>query len=296
MSTKRDYYEVLGVQKNASEADIKSAYRKLALKWHPDKNQDKKEEAETKFKEINEAYQVLSDPKKRQTYDQFGHAAFDPSGGMGGAGNPFAGGFQSGPFTWTYTSGGPGAGGMGGAQGFAGGDFGDPFDIFEQFFGGGFARAARRPRYTLTIDFMEAVKGVTKEVEIDGKKTKIKVPAGANDGTRIRFSDFDISIDVRPHAKFRRDGYDLFLDQTISFPTAALGGTVEVNTIDSKLKLKVRPGTQSHTLVRLRGEGVPHVKGHGKGDLYVRMIVQVPEKLSGAEKKALEAYKKVSQK
>jgi len=295
MATKRDYYDVLGVAKGASAADIKSAYRKLALKWHPDKNQDKKAEAETKFKEINEAYQILSDEKKRQTYDQFGHAAFDPSFGMGGAGgygggNPFAGGFQQGPFTWSYS------GGQSGAQGFNPEDFGDPFDIFEQFFGGGggFARAARRPRYSLTIDFMDAVKGVSKEVEIEGKKHTIKVPAGANDGTRIRFADFDVSIDVKTHPTFKRDGNDLFVDQKIAFTTAALGGSIEVQTIDSKLKLKVRAGTQSHTLVRLRGEGVPHLRGSGKGDLYVRLIVEVPEKLTSKQKKALEEFQKES--
>lgn len=294
MATKRDYYDVLGVSKTATAADIKSAYRKLALQWHPDKNQDKKEEAEAKFKEINEAYQILSNEQKRATYDQFGHAAFDPSSGMGGAGgmggNPFGGfgGFQQGgPFTWTYTS------NSGGPQGFNAEDFGDPFDIFEQFFGGGgFARAARRPRYTLRIDFMEAVKGVTKEVEIEGKKHSIKVPAGANDGTRLRFTDFDISIDVGTHPTFKRDGYDLFIDQKVSFAILALGGQIEVQTIDSKLKLKVRAGTQSHALIRLRGEGVPHVRGNGKGDLYVRLLVDVPEKLTAKQKKALEEYQK----
>jgi DnaJ-class molecular chaperone len=282
MATKRDFYEVLGVDKSASAADIKSAYRKAALKWHPDKNADKKEEAEAKFKEINEAYQVLSDEKKKQAYDQFGHAAFDPASGMGG--NPFSGGFRQGPFTWSYQSG--GANPFGGEQ-----DFGDPFEIFEQFFGGGFARAARRPRYSLRIDFLDAIKGVEKEVEIDGNKKKIKVPAGANDGTRIRFEDFDITIDVGTHPKFKRDNYDLFLDEEIPFTLAALGGQAEVETIDKKLKLKVRPGTQSHTLVRLRGEGVPHIRGGGKGDLYVRLIVKVPEKLSKEQKKALEKFR-----
>lgn len=271
MATKRDYYEILGVTKQVSEADLKSAYRKLALKWHPDKNPNNKAEAEAKFKEINEAYQVLSDAKKRQQYDQFGHAAFDPASGMGG--NPFTGGFQQGPFTWSYSS-------SGGESPF-GADFGDPFEIFEQFFGGGFGqRVQRRPRYSLQIDFLEAVKGVTKEVTIDGKKHSIKVPAGANDGTRIRFQDFDITIDVRSHAYYRRDGNDLYIDHQIGFTLATLGGVTEVDTLDKKLKLKVRPGTASHTMVRLRGEGVPYLQRSGKGDLYVRLIVQVPTKLS----------------
>lgn len=281
MSNKRDYYDILGVKKTATKADIKSAYRKAALKWHPDKNQDKKKEAETKFKEINEAYQVVSDPAKRQKYDQFGHAAFDPSSGMGG--NPFAGGnpFGGGGQTYTYS---------GGQNPFQNADFGDPFDIFEQFFhgGGGFRQAQRRQRYTLSIEFVEAIKGVTKEVQIEGKKHKIKVPPGANDGTRLRFSGFDISIDVRTHPVFKREGYDLFIDQKIPVSTALLGADVEVKTIDQSLKLKVRPGTKSHTMVRLRSEGVPHIRGRGKGDLYVRFIIDIPEKLNRKQRKELE--------
>lgn len=289
MATQRDYYEILGVDKSASDSEIKAAYRKMALQWHPDKNPNNKAEAETKFKEINEAYQVLSDKQKRQTYDQFGHAAFDPASGMGG--NPFSGGFrQGGPFTYTYTT---------GSNPNMDYDFGDPFEIFEQFFGGGFGgggfgRAARRPRYSLTIDFMEAIKGTTKEVSIDGKKRTIKVPAGANDGTRIRFDEFDITINVRPDKRFKRDGYDLFIDHTIPFTQAALGGVAEVETIDTKLKLKIRPGTASHTLVRLRGEGVPYLQSSGKGDLYVRLIVKVPEKLTREQKRLLQELAKTN--
>lgn len=288
MATKRDYYEILGVSKTASDSELKSAYRKMALKWHPDKNPTNKEEAETKFKEINEAYQVLSDKQKRQTYDQFGHAAFDPASGMGG--NPFSGGFrQGGPFTYTYTT--------SGNPNMDFGDFGDPFEIFEQFFGGGFTnggfgRAARRPRYSLTIDFMEAIKGTTKEVTIEGKKHTIKVPAGANDGTRIRFDNFDVTINVRPHERYRRDGYDLFVDHFVPFSVVALGGTTEVDTLENKLKLKVRAGTASHTLVRLRGEGVKYLQSAGKGDLYVRLIVQVPEKLTKEQKQAVQELQK----
>lgn len=281
MATKRDFYEVLGVKKGATDAEIKSAYRKMALKWHPDRNQDKKEEAEKQFKEINEAYQVLSDPQKRKTYDQFGHAAFDPASGMGG--NPFGGGFRQGPFTYTYTT----SGGFGGQNT----DFGDPFEIFEQFFGGGFggfSQAARRPRYSLSISFMEAIKGTTKEVSIEGKKHTIKVPAGANDGTRIRFDSFDVSINVETHPRFKRDEYDLYVDHVIPYSLATLGGTTEVETIDQKLKLKVRAGTASHTMVRLRGEGVPHLQSRGKGDMYVRLIVQVPESLTSEQKEILQ--------
>lgn len=279
MPTKRDYYEVLGLKKGASTADIKAAYRKMAMQYHPDRNKEK--DAETKFKEINEAYQVLSDDKKRQTYDQFGHAAFDPASG-GAAGNPFAGGFQNGPFSWSYNT------SSGGSNPFEGMDFGDPFDIFESFFGGGMRGGQRRPRYSLEIEFMDAVKGATKNVEIDGKKHTIKIPAGADDGTRIRFENFDITLSVRNHPDFKRDGADLYVDQFIPYTMAVLGGTAEVPTLDGKLKMKVRSGTQSHSLIRLRGEGVQHLQGRGKGDLYVRLIVKVPEKVNREEKKVLE--------
>lgn len=284
MSAKRDYYEVLGVNKTATAADIKSAYRKLALKFHPDRN--KEAGSESKFKEINEAYQILSDPKKKQTYDQFGHAAFDPSSGMGGGQGPFGGfgGGQAGGFDWSsYST----SGGQGGAE-F---DFGDPFEIFEQFFGGGFSGGGarrRRPHYSLQIEFMEAINGVTKEVEIEGKRQKIKVPAGANDGTRIRFENFDVSMSVGNHPRFKRDGYDVFVDEKIPFSTAALGGQIEVETLEGKVKLKVRSGTPSHSLIRLRGEGVQHLQGRGKGDMYVRLIVDIPEKMTREQKRAVE--------
>lgn len=283
MTTSRDYYDVLGVSKTATEAALKTAYRKLALKWHPDRNPTNKVDAETKFKEINEAYQVLSDPKKKQMYDQFGHAAFEQGGG-GAAGNPFAGARQ-GPFTWSYST--------GGGAGQSNYDFGDPFEIFEQFFGGagfGFGTAQRRPRYSLQISFEDAVKGGTKTVAIDGKQHTIKIPAGADDGTRVRFENFDVTFNVAPHARFKRDGSDLLVDHHIPFTMAALGGTAEVGLIDGTIKLKVRPGTQSHTMVRLRGEGVPHLRTSGKGDLYVRLIIDIPEKLSREQKEMLERW------
>jgi len=281
MTTKRDYYEILGVEKTASQADLKKAYRKLALKFHPDHN--KSADAEEKFKEINEAYQILADEKKRQAYDQFGHAAFSGASGMGS--NPFAGGARSGPFTYTYTS--------TGDNPFGGFDFGDPFEIFESFFGGGFTRQARRPRYSLRVEFMEAVKGVTKEVEIDGKKHKIKIPAGASDGTRIRFDEFDVSLDVAPHPEFKREGYDIYLDKEIPLSLAVLGGTQQVKTLDGTLNLRIRPGTQSHTMVRLRGEGVRHIRGGGRGDLFVRIKVKVPEKLSREQKRLYEGLREL---
>lgn len=291
MATKRDYYEILGINKSASDAEIKSAYRKAALQWHPDKHPTNKEEAEAKFKEINEAYQVLSDKQKKQAYDQFGHSAFEGAAGMGG--NPFGGGFRQGPFTWSYsTSGGNPFGGFADDAGF-----GDPFDIFEQFFGGGFGGAygrQRKPRYSLTIEFMDAVKGTEKTVKVDGKERKIKIPAGAGDGTRIQFDEFEITLDVKPHDRFTRDGYDLFINEDISFVTAALGGDIQIPTLNKPIKMKVRAGTQPNTLVRLKGEGVPHVRGSGKGDLYVRLKVVVPEKLNNKQKQLLKQFEAAS--
>ena len=292
MATKRDYYEILGVSKNASSAEIKSAYRKLALEWHPDRN--KKPEANDKFKEINEAYAVLSDPKKKETYDQFGHSAFQP--GMGGAGGqgPFGGFRQQGPFTYYYSTGGQGGSPFGGA------DFIDPVEIFEQFFGGGFSGRgahARRPReaYEMTVDFMEAMKGVTKEIHLprggagEGSMQKtIKIPAGVDTGSRIRFEDFDIVVRVRPDRKFTRQGDDLIVEKEITYVQAALGAVVDVPTIDGDVKIRIQPATQPGTLVRLRGKGAPHVRGSGRGDEYVKILLQVPTHLTRRQKELLE--------
>ncbi|KXK12057.1 MAG: Curved DNA-binding protein [Microgenomates bacterium OLB23] len=232
-----NYYEVLGVSKTATKAEIKSAYRKLALKWHPDKNKDAG--AEAKFKEINNAYEVLSDEKKRQTYDQLGHDMYTrtggKAGGYGGAGGA-GGAYQQGPFTWTYTS------GQGGNP-FEGADFGgfsDPFEIFESFFGGGgFGRQQRKPAYQLSITFDEAVHGVEKNIEIDGKKRKVKIPAGVDSGMRIRFDDFDLHIAVAADKLFKRDGQDIYVTVDLPFTKAILGAQVEIPTLDKK-SLKLR--------------------------------------------------------
>ena len=287
MATKRDYYDVLGVSKNASGPEMKKAYRKLALQWHPDRN--KSPEANEKFKEINEAYEVLSDAKKKEAYDQFGHAAFE-QGGMG-AGGPFGGypggetrTYRQGPFTYTYATSG------GGGTPFDGFDFSDPFEIFNQFFGGAspFGRTQRIPRYSLGLTFMEAAKGVEKEVVIQGKVKKIKVPAGVDEGSQIRFNDFQVTIDVKPDRFFKREGADVIIDLEVPLVTAILGGTVSVPTIDDEVKLKIRSGTQSGTLVRLRGRGIKRLHGFGRGDQYVRLLVKIPSKITRQQKEVLE--------
>ncbi|HZZ98705.1 MAG TPA: DnaJ C-terminal domain-containing protein [Candidatus Saccharimonadia bacterium] len=292
MATSRDYYDVLGVSKTSSAAELKSAYRKKALELHPDRN--KSPDAETKFKELNEAYQVLSDEQKRKTYDQFGHAAFE-QGGMGGAGNPFAGGNPFGGFQYSYTQ----SGGQG-QQGnpFAGFDFGeggDPFEVFEAFFGGnpfGGRAAKRKQRYSLTVSFREAAKGAEKTVQVDGKQHHIKIPAGSDEGTRIRFTEFDITLEVQPDPVFKRDGYDLFIDRVIPLSSAMLGTEISVPTLDSEVKIKIRPGTQPNTMVRLREHGIQHLHGRGKGDLYIRLIVNVPSKLSRRQRELIEEFER----
>lgn len=282
MITKRDFYEILGVAKTASAAELKKAYRQLALKYHPDRN--KAADAATKFKEISEAYEVLSNPEKKQTYDQYGHAAFDPSQGFGaGAGGQQT--YRQGPFTYTYTTG-------GGGGGFDFGGFSDPFEIFESFFGGGspFRQARQLPRYGIQIDFMEAAKGCQRTLVHQGKEYTIKIPAGSDDGTRIRFEKFYVTIEVRPDRRFKRDGLDIFIDEPITFSQAALGAVISVSTIDGELKLKVRPGTQSGTLIRLRGQGMPVLRGRGRGDQYVRLVINIPEHLSRRQRQLLEEF------
>lgn len=280
---KKDFYEILGIAKGASKDEIKSAYRKMALKYHPDRN--KEANAEEKFKEINEAYEVLSNDQKKSAYDQFGHAAFDPNAG------PFGGrtySQQNGPFNFTYTQSG---GNVGGAD-FDFGGFSNPFDIFEQFFGGGFNFAGQQGKrletYKISLSFLEAANGCEKEVNIDGKRKKIKIPAGVDDGQRIKFNDFILYIDVQPDKIFKREGNDIFVTISLSFSQAALGTNVEVPTLTGEsLKIKVKSGTQPNTLIRLRGKGIKNIHGFGSGDLYIRLMVQVPTRLSSRQKDLL---------
>lgn len=307
MATKRDYYEILGVNKSASADEIKSAYRKLARKHHPDI--DKTEGASERFKEIGEAYQVLSDPQKKGAYDQFGHAAFDrsqgfPGGGAGAGGfNPFGGG--GGWQTYSWSSGGR-SGGAGPNVQFDFGGFEDPFELFEQIFGGGFGGfARRRPTYQLNITFDEAIHGVTKEVEIESrdqqgrihrKRMKIKVPAGVDNGTKVRFGDLDIVFNVSRDPKFLREGADVFSEITVSIPQLVLGDVFEVDTVQGKVKVRVPHGTQPGSLVKLKGKGVPRLGGTGHGDHYVRVNLAVPQNPSKQEKQLYEELKNLSSK
>ena len=349
---KRDYYEVLGVAKTASADEIKKAYRKLAMKHHPDRNPDDKS-AEDKFKEANEAYEVLSDEDKRAAYDRHGHAGVDPN--MGGFG---------------------GQGGFGGGAG----SFSDIFgDVFGDIFGGGGQRGGGQRanrgsdlRYTLELDLEEAVRGTTVQIRVpklstcevcDGsgakkgttvdtcrtcggagqvrmqqgffsvaqtcptcrgrgktikdpcnachgqgrvekaKTLEVKIPAGVDSGDRIRLSgegeagmnggpsgDLYVQVAVRPHKIFERDGADLYCEMPISFADAALGGELEVPTLDGRVKLKIPEGTQTGKLFRLRGKGVAPVRGGGTGDLLCRVAVETPVNLSKRQKELLREF------
>ena len=355
---KRDYYEVLGVQKGASEEEIKKAYKKMARKYHPDLNPGDKD-AEEKFKEVNEAYEVLSDSEKKARYDQFGFAGVDPNFGAGG-------------------------GGYGGGAGF---DFGDLGDIFGSFFGGGFGggQTRRNPnapqrgesiRMNLTISFEEAAFGCEKELTVDryescetchgsgaapgtspetcpdcggsgvvqtrrqtpmgvfastapcsrcggrGKiikepckdcrgsgmvrrrrKIQASVPAGIDNGQTISIrgqghagknggpaGDLLVTITVRPHELFRREGTSVLCEAPITFTQAVLGAELEIPTIDGKVKYDIPEGTQSGTTFRLKGKGIPALNGRGRGDQYVTVYIETPRNLNREQKEALKKF------
>ncbi|MWQ16742.1 molecular chaperone DnaJ [Glaesserella parasuis] len=344
--SKKDYYEVLGLQKGESEQEIKRAYKRLAAKHHPDKNQGSKE-AEEKFKEIKDAYEVLGDNEKRAMYDQYGHQAFEHGGGAGGFG------------------------------GFGGGGFGGFEDIFSEMFGGGFGGGARRQRvvrgddlrYDLEITLEEAVRGVKKDIRIrtlvqcdtchgsgaeagskvetcphchgsgrvrrqqgffmtetvcpschgtgkkidkpckschgDGRVEKTKnlsvtIPAGVDTGNQLRLSgegaagengapagDLYVVIHVKDHDIFVRDGSNLYCEVPISFTMAALGGEIEVPTLDGRVKLKIPAETQTGKLFRMRGKGVTSARGGYAGDLICKVIIETPVSLNEEQKELL---------
>ena len=360
MASKRDYYEILGVDKGVTPEDLKKAYRKLAAQHHPDKNPDDRKGAEEKFKELGEAYEALSDPQKRAAYDRYGHAAFDPAAGRG-------------------------AGAASGAGGGAGG-FHDPFDIFREVFGGGFddvfgggggGRGNSRGRgsdlrYDLEITFEEAARGCEKEIHFNkldtcphctgsgaepGSKVStcptcdghgqvavragfiqmaqtcprcrgtgkfieksctrckgegrvkhkasinLRIPAGIDDGTRLRSAghgeggvnggpsgDLLVVIHVKEHELFKRDGADLFFDVPISFARAALGGEIEVPTLDGKALVKIPAGSQHGRQFRLKGKGLPDLRSRTPGDLHVRILIEVPTQLNIEQRERLQAF------
>lgn len=278
-----DYYNVLGISKNASEAEIKTAYRKQALKWHPDRN--KTTEANSKFKDVTKAYEVLSDPKKREMYDQYGESAFNRGGPGGAGGGQYS---QQGPFN-VYTD----FGGTGGFEGVDFSGFSDPFEIFEQFFGfqspfsRGRRRQQRRDVYEITLTFEEAVHGVKKTMIVKGEEKSFQIPSGVDDKMTIRFSDFDLQVRVKPHPYFTRKGQDIYFEKDISYSLAVLGGVVEVPTINGTIKLKIRPGTQPGTTVKLHDQGVPYPQSNRKGDQYVVYKINTPSRVSSRAKELL---------
>ena len=296
MAEKRDYYEVLGVSKNASDDEIKKAYRKLAVKYHPDRNPGDKE-AEAKFKEINEAHEVLSDKQKRARYDQFGHAGVGGAGfgggnPFGGAGNPFGGGFNYNGQTFNFEFG-------------NGGVFDD---ILGNLFGFGGARRPRRGadyQVAVTITFEEAIFGCTKTVDNNGTDLKVKIPAGIDDGMSIRLrgkggpapeggtepGDLYVRVRVKPHKSLTREGMIILSEQKIDMVDAALGCEIEVTTVDGPITMKVPAGTQSGTPFKLSGHGVPFRADGDRGPHIVTVIVETPKNLSKKQKELLEEFR-----
>ncbi|MRR17215.1 MAG: J domain-containing protein [Deltaproteobacteria bacterium] len=307
-----DYYQVLGVDKKATAEEIKKAYRKLAVKWHPDKNPNNKAAAEEKFKKISEAYAVLSDAKKREQYDQFGSAdqyrqqysqedifrGFDLDEILRGFG---FGGARGGKTTFRT---GPRRGG--GYQEYE-------EDPFAGLFGGGgrqqyrdMPQKGQDAEYNLSISLEESVLGAEKKISLQLEDRiediNVRIPPGISTGKKLRLpgkglngfnggpnGDLYLNINVMPHPIFSRDGNDLYIEKTIKFSQAALGTTIDVSTLDGATKrLKIAPGTQNNTKIRMKGYGVPGLKGAVKGDQYVKINVEIPKKLTDKQTKLIE--------
>jgi curved DNA-binding protein len=311
----KDYYKVLGVERNASESDIKSAFRKLALKFHPDRNPGNKN-AEEKFKEINEAYEVLSDKQKRARYDQLGdsYSTWQQRGGA------------EGNFNWGDWTSAPGGG-----TSFNMGDLNEIFsggggfsDFFQQIFGSmagqtgtrtgtrGQARRVQQQQQQnlpyqqeVQITLEEAFRGAERTVALDGRRLQMKIPAGAKTGTKVRMSgagpagpggqpvDIFLVIDVLPDPRFERKGDDLHTEATVDLYTAVLGGEARVPTLDGTVVLTILPGTQPGQSFRLSGRGMPRLRVQNqRGDLFARIKVQLPKNLSSEQRKLFEQLAK----
>ncbi len=281
---KRDYYDILGISKDATQDEIKKAYRKLARKYHPDVNPGDKI-AEEKFKEISEAYEVLSDPEKRKQYDQFGTFDFGNNGFDGfNFGNGAGGGYYR-----TYS--------------YSGGDFSKIFeDLFGKSydFGNEFSEKGSDIEAEIEIDFEEAIKGGEKYINVGGKTLKVKIPAGVDNGSKIRLAgkgypgrggapsgDLILKIKVRSHPDYIRKGDDLYKKVPITLKQAVLGGEIETETPNGKIKFKVPPATNSGKKFRIRGKGVKNLKTGKYGDLFLETYIVLPDKIPSELKEVL---------
>lgn len=297
----KDYYKILGVDRKASADEIRTTYRKLAMKYHPDKNPGDKK-AEDRFKEINEAYQVLSDDAKRAKYDQLG-SAYTNFRGRGGRASDFQwddwfnqnAGQQRGR---TYTNADDVFGGGGGINNFS--------DFFRMMFGEAMRssvrnQAAQGYEQEAQISFDEAYHGTTRQLQTNGKKLNVKIPAGVKTGSKVRVAgagpegiDLYLVIDVQADNRFEQDGSNLTTTSTVSVFTLILGGDADVETPAGKVKLNIPPGTQPEQVFRLAGRGMPNLKDtKTKGDLYVKLKVQVPKYLTTKQRELIEEASKI---
>jgi molecular chaperone DnaJ len=315
MAEKRDFYEVLGIKKEASAAEIKKAFRKKAMQYHPDKNPGDKL-AEEKFKEVNEAYEILSDAEKKEKYDKFGFAGIDPNaaynGGYGqgqgfGQDQGFGQGFGFGNQGSTYQPYGNFSGGNSGQFNFGGNGF---EDLLGSIFGDkGFGNAQKKAgpkkgpnlQTSITITFEEAAFGAKKRVRLNDKTIDITIPEGIDDGSKISLKgqgqpgtgggpsgDLLVTIKVMSHSRFTRKGLDLYIDAPITVAQAALGTCSIVPTLTDKVSCKIPAGTQPNTVLRLKGKGIRDAKAKQTGDLYVKVMVTIPTTLTEEQKAIFE--------